>query len=100
MGTLRYKTAFDSVQNLVVNETMLRAAEELEVKYETEKKEMQITTLEEEKRLMIWFSIAESLPTVQFVWYGDESRLDPKLEEVVYRTAHELINYARNRNQY
>ncbi|MDR0537417.1 MAG: tetratricopeptide repeat protein [Tannerellaceae bacterium] len=231
-GRLRYKAAFDSVQNLVVNETMLRAAEELEVKYETEKKEMQITTLEEEKRLMIWFSIAtgavlllaltaffflwrwtvqkkrlaesqrelaeqhvkqleqekqliatqavldgevqerirlardlhdslgsmlaaakyqllairqiailgdedvecynkaasllddsmtemrrvahhlmpdalsrfglkpaigdfcDTLPSVQFVWYGDESRLDPKLEEVVYRIAHELISNA------
>ncbi|GHT07965.1 hypothetical protein FACS189426_02450 [Bacteroidia bacterium] len=55
---LCYKAAFDSVQNLVVNETMLRAAEELEVKYETEKKEMQIATLEEEKQLMIWLSIA------------------------------------------
>jgi signal transduction histidine kinase len=36
----------------------------------------------------------DALPTVQFVWYGDESRLDPKLEEVVYRIAHELISNA------
>ena len=31
---------------------------EMEVKYDTEKKEMQILVLEEEKRLMIWLSIA------------------------------------------
>jgi signal transduction histidine kinase len=41
-----------------VNETMLRAAEELEVKYETEKKETQIAALEGEKRLMLWLSVA------------------------------------------
>ncbi|GHT28220.1 hypothetical protein AGMMS49574_02100 [Bacteroidia bacterium] len=71
---LRYKAAFDSVQNLVVNETMLRAAEELEVKYETEKKETQIATLEEEKQLMIWLGIATGaallliLATFFFLW--------------------------------
>ena len=36
----------------------------------------------------------DALPSVQFVWYGDESRLDPKLEEIVYRIAHELISNA------
>jgi len=36
----------------------------------------------------------ETLPSVQFAWYGDESRLDPKREEVVYRIAHELISNA------
>jgi signal transduction histidine kinase/Tfp pilus assembly protein PilF len=36
----------------------------------------------------------DTLPTVQFVWYGEESRLDAKLEEVVYRIVHELISNA------
>lgn len=31
---------------------------EMEVRYETEKKEMRITTLEEERKLMLWLSIA------------------------------------------
>jgi signal transduction histidine kinase len=35
-----------------------------------------------------------ALPAVQFVWYGEESRLDPKLEEMVYRIVHELIGNA------
>ena len=34
------------------------------------------------------------LPTVTFTYYGDESRLDPKLEVMVYRTIHELVNNA------
>jgi signal transduction histidine kinase len=36
----------------------------------------------------------DTLPDVQFIWYGDESRLDAKLEEVVYRIIHELISNA------
>ncbi|MDR1173055.1 MAG: tetratricopeptide repeat protein [Bacteroidales bacterium] len=36
----------------------------------------------------------DTLPAVQFVWYGDESRLDAKQEEVVYRIIHELISNA------
>lgn len=36
----------------------------------------------------------DTLPAVQFVWYGDELRLAPKLEEVVYRIIHELIGNA------
>jgi signal transduction histidine kinase len=73
-GRLRYKAAFDSVQSLVVNETMLRAAEELEIKYETEKKEMRIILLEEERRLMIWLGIAGvavlllALAALFFLW--------------------------------
>jgi signal transduction histidine kinase len=33
-------------------------------------------------------------PAVQFAWYGEESRLDVKLEEVIYRIIHELISNA------
>jgi signal transduction histidine kinase len=36
----------------------------------------------------------DTLPAVQFVWYGDESRIDAKLEEVVFRIIHELISNA------
>ncbi|MDR1557134.1 MAG: sensor histidine kinase [Tannerellaceae bacterium] len=57
-GRLRYKAAFDSVQSLVVNESMLRAVEELEIKYETEKKELKIANLEKEKRQMSRLSMA------------------------------------------
>ncbi|MDR0939501.1 MAG: tetratricopeptide repeat protein [Mediterranea sp.] len=35
-----------------------------------------------------------ALPNVGFSWYGDEERLEPKLEAMVYRTAHELVNNA------
>jgi signal transduction histidine kinase len=37
---------------------MLRAVEELKIKYETEKKEIKISDLEEEKRLIIWLGVA------------------------------------------
>jgi signal transduction histidine kinase len=65
-----YKTAVDSVNNLVVNETMLRAAEELEIKYETEKKELRITALESEKRLSMAGTIILllALAALFFLW--------------------------------
>ena len=70
----RYKAAVDSIQQIVVNETMLRTAEELSVKYETEKKEIRIASLEEEKRLMTGLSIAggglllSGLVALLFIW--------------------------------
>jgi len=35
-----------------------------------------------------------ALPSVQFAYYGNESRLDPKLEVMIYRSIHELVNNA------
>ena len=35
-----------------------------------------------------------NLPSVHFSYYGDESRLDPNLEVMIYRSIHELINNA------
>ena len=35
-----------------------------------------------------------NLPSVRFSYYGDESRLDPKLEVMIYRSIHELVNNA------
>ena len=35
-----------------------------------------------------------NLPTVRFAYYGDESRLDPNLEVMIYRSIHELVNNA------
>ena len=35
-----------------------------------------------------------NLPTVQFAYYGDESRLDPNLEVMIYRSIYELVNNA------
>jgi len=57
VGCNRWKAAADSMQNIVVNETMLHAVEELQIKYETEKKELTISALEEEKQLMSWLSM-------------------------------------------
>ena len=33
-------------------------------------------------------------PTTGFSYYGDESRLDPRLEVMIYRSIHELVNNA------
>ncbi|MDR2234096.1 MAG: sensor histidine kinase [Tannerella sp.] len=35
-----------------------------------------------------------TLPSVEFVYYGDESRLEPKLEVMIYRCIYELVNNA------
>jgi len=35
-----------------------------------------------------------NLPTIQFAYYGDESRLDPNMEVMIYRSIHELVNNA------
>jgi signal transduction histidine kinase len=35
-----------------------------------------------------------NLPSVEFIYYGDESRLDSKLEVMIYRCIHELVNNA------
>jgi len=35
-----------------------------------------------------------TLPSVYFAYYGDESRIDPKLEVMIYRSIHELVNNA------
>lgn len=41
----------DSVSNLIINEKILRATQDLELKYETEKKRSQILLLEQDKKL-------------------------------------------------
>jgi len=35
-----------------------------------------------------------NLNSVRFAYYGDESRLEPKLEVMIYRSIHELVNNA------
>jgi signal transduction histidine kinase len=35
-----------------------------------------------------------SIPYAKFVWYGDDDRLDAKLELIVYRITYELVNNA------
>jgi signal transduction histidine kinase len=35
-----------------------------------------------------------SIPIVKFIYFGDETRLDQKLEVMIYRTVHELVNNA------
>ena len=60
----RYKAKADSVENMIVTEKTIIYAKELEAKYETEKKETAIASLEtenrllaSEKRLMMWLGI-------------------------------------------
>jgi signal transduction histidine kinase len=36
----------------------------------------------------------DTLSSVKFLWFGDETRLNPKTEEMIYRTVHELVNNA------
>ena len=35
-----------------------------------------------------------NLPSTHFIYYGDESRLDPNLEVMIYRSIHELVTNA------
>ena len=52
-----FKT-YDSLLVAINNQEIQYAISDLEIRYETEKKEFKITSLEEEKRLMIWLGIA------------------------------------------
>jgi tetratricopeptide (TPR) repeat protein len=64
----------DSLTKIVNKVKVQNTYTELEIKYETEKKELQITALEKEKRLMIWLSLAGgaalllALLTFFFLW--------------------------------
>jgi len=35
-----------------------------------------------------------SIPHAKFIWFGDETRFDPKMEVMVYRIMHELVSNA------
>jgi signal transduction histidine kinase len=48
----RYVYKSDSVEQLILTEKIVRATGEMQIKYETEKKELRISSLEEERRLM------------------------------------------------
>jgi len=37
---------------------------------------------------------SDSVSLMKFNWYGEETRLEPKLEVMIYRTMHELVNNA------
>ncbi|MCL2597723.1 MAG: sensor histidine kinase [Paludibacter sp.] len=55
-----YETKYDSIYKGILSEQTRNYAKEMQVKYETEKKELQITALQKEKRLMTGLSIAGS----------------------------------------
>ena len=55
-----YGAKADSIDHILMSELTLRSVKELEAKYEAEKKELKIITLEGEKRFMIWLGIASS----------------------------------------
>ena len=69
-----YLEELEFVEKAMATATTLRAAEEMAVKYETEKKEIRIAALEEERRLMVWLSMAigavllMSLAAALFLW--------------------------------
>lgn len=52
----RYERSLDSLSNIVLNETIQKAILELETKYETEKKDSRIKTLEQERKLVLGLS--------------------------------------------
>jgi signal transduction histidine kinase len=54
----QYWVEMDKIDKALATETAIQSGEEMAAKYETEKKELIITTLKEERRLMIWLGIA------------------------------------------
>ena len=71
---IRFMVELDKIEKTMAKNATLRAAAEMEARYETAKKELKITTLEEEKRFMIWLSISGgavlllSLASCFFLW--------------------------------
>ena len=71
---IRYMVELDKIEKTMAKNATLRAAAEMEARYETAKKELKITALEEEKRFMIWLSISGgavlllSLASCFFLW--------------------------------
>jgi signal transduction histidine kinase len=56
--SMRYWMEMDGTEMDMDREHAVRASEEMAAKYETEKKELKISALEEERRLMFWLGIA------------------------------------------
>ena len=85
-----YEQKTDSVRVEIVSEKTRQYAEEMSAKYETEKKELKITALEAEKRLMLWRSVAVgvvlSLALVAFFflwrWSVQKKRLAEQQNEL------------------
>ncbi|MDR1602839.1 MAG: tetratricopeptide repeat protein [Tannerella sp.] len=93
--------AFDRQINLnrIYSDKNYQAAiSEMEIEYETEKKEIQITALQEEKRLMIWLGIAVAavllllLATFFFLWRWtvQKKRLAEKQKELAEQQIKQL----------
>jgi len=53
-----YLAKADSIEKAAVSQKTQRYAKEMEAKYETEKKELKIVSLEKNRQLLIWLSIA------------------------------------------
>jgi signal transduction histidine kinase len=94
----RLDAACDSIDKVMTNDAVLLVTEELNIKYETEKKEMQITTLQEEKRLMVWLSVAGgavlllALAAFFFLWRWtmQKQRLAEKQKELAEQQVKQL----------
>lgn len=57
----QFETRLDSLSNVVLNDAIQKALLELETKYETEKKEVRIAALENERRTTYWLAGAVGL---------------------------------------
>jgi len=57
----KWRNDADSIRNIVNNDKLLKASEELSVKYETEKKEAQIASMQKERKFIIGLTLAIGL---------------------------------------
>ena len=71
---VEYENKLEEVEIAIARETTLRTSEEMAAKYETEKKELKISALEEERLLILWLGIAGgavlllALAAAVFLW--------------------------------
>jgi signal transduction histidine kinase len=71
---IQYLKKYERHFSVTINEENQQRLSELDIKYETEKKELKISTLEERQRLIIWLSIAAgvllvvALAALFFLW--------------------------------
>jgi len=57
----------DSVQNIILNDELTRATQDKETKYETEKKDIQLSTLEKQRKLGIAFTVLGAVFSFLFI---------------------------------
>jgi two-component system, NarL family, sensor kinase len=63
-----YRDKYDSLSDVMMNESLLKNIQNLEAKYENEKKEVRIKTLEQEKQIQILNVRQKNILIYVFVW--------------------------------